>query len=549
MHSRQRHSEGMDASVESLALADRVRGILTTKGLTLYQVCALTRVRYPREPSYHIPRNFYFQLRSAGVSPTIQQLVALGELSGYRLADWLAVFGFVLDEIPSLQAALPHPHTIVFDNAIYDDRRTIPWFRERPTAGSIPSVAPLSQLLESSGSRAVTTVASAHPGAYLYVKIGLQDAFAFPDLIPGSIVRVIPRLAEPLPPKPEEEISKHIFLVEHSRGVCCSRLYFGTPHRVTLTPTQLPFANVEFQLGSEARILGIVDLEFRPLPGHKRNVLPPRSWPEVAADLAKLWTPAPLRQAVSPQRPGALLRIARMRAGLSFRQASDTSRAIATALGDERYFTSPGSLSDFEARASPPRHIHKLLTVCILYSIRFPELLNSFGLAWSESVTTSIPNEWLPRQESQRATLPERMPTGGFLTTLARRFGDLPLFLRHSLASLSGLLEISLRDVFWVGGQHESMHPSLAGALFVIVDRRKRRPRIFPRKSPWEQPLYLLMRRDGSYVLASCGLEDGAIIVHPYTEGFTRPERLRDRVEAEVVGQIVTLLRELPSSP
>ena len=60
------------------------------------------------------------------------------------------------------------------------------------------------------------------------------------------------------------------------------------------------------------------------------------------------------------------------------------------------------------------------------------------------------------------------------------------------------------------------------------MNRRKRRPRIFRRKSPWEQPIYLLMRRDGSYVLASCSVEDSTIIVHPYTEGFVRPERLRD---------------------
>jgi hypothetical protein len=245
---------------------------------------------------------------------------------------------------------------------------------------------------------------------------------------------------------------------------------------------------------------------------------------------------------------------ARLCAGLSLRGASEMSRAIATALGDKRYFASPGWLSDFEARSVPPRHIHKLLSVCILYSIRFAEILDSFGLALSGTAAAAIPDQWMAwrdRQvpESQDTTARERTSAGGFLATILQRFGEVPFFLRHALPSLSGLAEVSLRDVFWVGGQQEALHPSLAGALFVIVNRRKRKPRIFRRKSPWEQPVYLLMRRDGSYVLASCSLEDGAIIVHPYTEAFVRPERLRDRVDAQVVGQIVTVLRSLPSPP
>jgi hypothetical protein len=35
------------------------------------------------------------------------------------------------------------------------------------------------------------------------------------------------------------------------------------------------------------------------------------------------------------------------------------------------------------------------------------------------------------------------------------------------------------------------------------------------------------------------------IAVHPYSEGFVRPERFRNGVDAEVVGQIVTVIRSL----
>jgi hypothetical protein len=541
-------------SPNRLTLTDRIRGILLTKNLTLYKVSGLTKAYDPREPAYHIPRNFYFQLRSAALSPTLPQLFALSRVSGYHLVDWLAVFGFRLDAIPGLQAALAHPRTTLLDSTVYDVRAPIPWFRDRFTAARPPAIAPLSQLLETSGEWLPVPSVSPNPRLYLYAKIGRQDAFAFPDLIPGSIVRVNPRLVERLSPNRPGEISKHFFLVEHSRGVSCCRLYFGTKNRVTLTATQLPFANVELQLGSEARILGVVDLEARPLAAQRRMAHPLCAPPEVATDLARLWTPGPLQPEVGTHRTASLLKNARLRAGLSLRRASEMSRAVAAALRHKRYFASPGWLSDFEASGVLPRHIHKLLTVCILYLIPFAEILSWFGFALRETDTASIPDEWMPRRgehvrEIRGTMVRAGARAAGFLGSLLQRFGEVPFFLRDSLPSLSGLEEISLRDVFWVGGQRKALHPSLAGALFVIVNRRKRKPRMFQRKSPWEQPAYLLMRRDGSYVLASCSLEDGTIIVHPYAEGFVRPERLRDGVDAQVVGQIVTVIRSLPSPP
>jgi len=535
-------------------LAGRIRGILRTKNLTLYKISVLTRVNYPHQPIYHIPRNLYFQLRSTAWSPTLHQLLALSRFSGYRLADWLGVFGFRLDEIPRLQATLYQPRTTLLDGSVYDAHATIPWVRDRLTEGVIPSVAPLSQLLESYGSRRVSDLVSTGANSYVYAKIGRQDAFAFPDLAPGSVVRSNSRPIGRILQKSGAEISKHIFLVEHSRGLCCCRLHFGTENRVTLTATQLPFANVELQLGSEARILGVLDLELRPLVRCKRPTTQRCAPPEVAPDLTRLWTPLPLDQTVGTPRAPVLIRGARRRAGLSLREASEVSREVARELHDNRYFASPGSLSEYEATNAPPRHIHKLFTVCVLYSIRFQELLHSFGLQLEETDVASIPDEWMararwPMVQSSPSVTPGRTPTGGFLAALLERFRELPFFLRHALPSLSGLRDISLRDIFWVGGHQKPMHPSLTGALFVIVDRRKRRPRILPGKAAGEQPLYLLVRRDGSYVMASCGIENHAIVLHPYAEQFVPPERLRRGIDAEVVGQIVTVVRSLPPPP
>jgi transcriptional regulator with XRE-family HTH domain len=536
------------------AIADRVRGILRAKGLTLYKASAIIRANYPREPGYHIPRNLYFQLRSAAWSPTIQQLLALSQLTGYHLADWLGVFGFHLDGISRVQIRLPQPRTVLLDSTVYDPHANIPWFRDRGASAVIPPIAPLSQLLEPTGSQLIAGLLTKAPSPYVYAKIGRQDAYSFPDLAPGSIVRADTRFVRRSERKGNAELTKAIFLVEHIRGICCCRLHFGTKNRITLRSTELPFASVELELGSQARILGIVDMEVRSLPSRKRRTTRRCAEREVARDLARLWTPAPFVEGFAAKEAAFRIRYARGRAGLSLRQASEMSREIARAFEDRRYFASPGSLSEYEATSTPPRHIHKLFTLSILYSIRFRELLDWFGLEQNDTRTAAIPAEWMTPLTKSRGKEVTPMirgkgSPGGFAGNTLKRLGELPLFLRESFASLSGLEGSSLRDVYWVGGNRETMHPLLNGSLFVILDRRKRRPRIFPRRGAWEQPLYLLRKRDGSYLMASCGMEDGAIVLHPYTDEFMPQERLRKTAEVDIIGEIVTVVRLLRFPP
>jgi transcriptional regulator with XRE-family HTH domain len=536
-----------------LALAERIHGILLSRNLTLYKVSAVTRANYPRQPSYHIPRNLYFQLRSADWSPTVHQLLALSQSSGYRFTDWLAVFGFRLDELSREQIRLRQPRTVLLDSTVYDVEAAVPWFRERTASLAASSIAPLSQLLERAGSQSIGSLITSGPSPYLYAKIGRQDAYAFPDLAPGSIVRVDTRLPGRSQRKTNAELSKFIFLVEHSRGLCCCRLHFGAGTRITLRATELPFANVELQLGPEAKILGVVDREIRRLPGEKRRTIPRCVEPEVARDLTRLWTPAPLDQGFMGDEAAFRIPNARERAGLSLRQASEMSREIARAFEDRRYFASPGSLSEYEATNAAPRHIHKLFTLAILYSIRFKELLDWFGLEQDDTRLATIPAEWMAQAKKSPAKNANpikqgKRPSEGFLRNALDRLGELPFFLRESFPLLSGLDDLSLRDVYWAGGYRETMHPLLNGALVVILDRRKRRPRILPRKGAWEQPIYLLRRRDGSYLMASCSMEDSAIVLHPYTDEFVPPERLRKTADAEVIGQIVTVIRSLSST-
>jgi transcriptional regulator with XRE-family HTH domain len=524
--------------------AEAVRELLRVNGFTLYRVAALTRARYPHQAAYHIRRNFYSQLRS-GLSPTFQQVLALAELTGSRLWDCLANFGFSLSDIPRLQAVLPRRRTGLIDKDLVDPQGLLPFLRYRRPGATLPATAPLSQLLEPSGSYpALPLIAPAH-GDFVYAKIGTEDILAFPELLPGSIVRANPRLVGSFLPEAPSQRSRPLFLVEHRRGLNCGRLRVRGPNRVAFVTSDPSLANVEFRLGTEARILGVVDLElrFRPASGRRRGTVDATA--RISPDLAEPWNPKRIETRTS--RSGALLETARLRAGLSFRSASKLSRVVAKILGDDRYFASSSTLSDYEAGDKLPRHIHKLFTLATVYSFAFRNLLRSFGIAIDDLGNTTAALETKTSRARIRQTKEELRD--GFFEKVRNEFGHLPLFLANALPTLSGLAHISLRDVFWFGGETNPLHPSLRGAFFALVNRRSKKPRIFSGMPLCTQPLYLLQQRGGSYLAASCAIENERLVLYAYPQGFTEVQPVRRHIDADVVGQVVGIARSLLSPP
>jgi hypothetical protein len=134
---------------------------------------------------------------------------------------------------------------------------------------------------------------------------------------------------------------------------------------------------------------------------------------------------------------------------------------------------------------------------------------------------------------------------GGFLQQMLERCEEIPFFLRESIAPLSGLEDASLDDFFWIGGEYDVLHPCLANGLFALVNRRDKRPIHFTSKPAWQQPVYVILMRNGTYLCACCGIENGTLVIHPYSQQFRRSEHLRYHHDAEVVGRIVTVIRKL----
>jgi hypothetical protein len=110
--------------------APQVREILSTRGLTLQDVCRKSVEIFGSSSPFCVPHNLYFDLAHAVSIPTIFQTLALSHITGYRLSDWLAVFGFELDAIARLQLRVPRQQTTILDSTVYDEYAWIPWFAE-----------------------------------------------------------------------------------------------------------------------------------------------------------------------------------------------------------------------------------------------------------------------------------------------------------------------------------------------------------------------------------------------------------------------------------
>jgi hypothetical protein len=535
--SRAPRSPSLSDRAPGLGIAERVQRILATRNLTLSQVSREIGLRYAQIPHYFVPHNFYYYLGLPGYSPRIEQVLALSRISKYRFADWLTVFGFRLDDISWLQTEMPSTRTALLDQTTYDRAAWIDWFRDAARSSDQPAVAPVAQLLTPGHPRRVDSLLAPEPSPFFYARVGRQDAFAFPDLLPGSIVRADTRGINELLMSMQSKRSERLFLVEYGHGLVCCRLHAKTKGSVTLRAESLPFAQTELRLGSEARILGALDWELRPY-----------TVPQPEVPLASMQFLKPQRPPAAKTGPGLreFLERARLRSALSFREASEKSRWIAKALREERYFCAPGSLTNYETGPRLPVHIHKILSVCILYSIGFWELLAAAGLNVDDSSHEPIPDELVGRDTTDSPQIANRdNKRTGFLSSLMAEFQEIPLFLVHSLSTVVGLSRLSLRDVFWTGGRTVSLHPYLRDTIFVSVNRRIKKPVFLKRKSLWEQAVYILLLRDATYLLAGCSLEGSTLIVHPFADGYFRPQMLRNGVDAEVVGKVTASFRRL----
>jgi hypothetical protein len=503
---------------------------------------------FGQSSAFYLPRNLYHRLAGSTPIPSIYQLFALSRVTNYPLSDWLAVFGIDLDAIAHLQALIPRRRTVLLDSSVYDRDAWFAWFADRPgVAAATAAIAPLSQLVFRTQPKRMRELLSEGGANFLYAKVGQEDLLAFPDVGPGGIIRIDTRQSREAPSPAKNSSDKRIFLVEHDAGFTCSRLASLGNGRVVFRSPQLPFAEGGFSLGKDLRILGVVDAEILPVPQHGG----------LAAQLVARVAPKGQRLARSNPEMNLkqLIGRSRVRAGLSFRDASKATRWIAQRLRDPLYLTAASTLSDYETLSAAPRHIQKILALCMVYAIGFGDFLHASGVAFDDTGAHPIPDELRPRENPLTSRKSHSANEGGssrkqngLLNHILNEWEEVPLFLRRSLSELTRVPNFSVSDVFWVGGDPKPIHPWLEGAEFVAINRRVRKPAASRDRSFWERPLYLLLTRDGRYLCGSCTTERGFVVVHPYPDRSFSPRRFKDGSQAEIVGEVTTILRRLNSS-
>ncbi len=515
-------------------LAERVKSILATKRLTLHQASQTSAALFGRGSPYYLPHNLYYDLSHGHFSPSLFQLVAFSRISNYRLRDWLRVLGFDIEAIPRLQIQFRSKRTALLESSVDDPNSQFRWFRSLHTGALPTDVVPLAHLLEWTEPRRLASLSAFHDGGFLYAQIGSEDALAFPELLPGSVVRVNPELTGEALKQVRGERSAHLFLIQHDRGLNCCHVRVSGRGRIGIISNQLPYARMEFRVPDEARILGVVDLEIR-------NLLAPRQ-PSVAKNLAKRWNPDLL--SANPSQLGPLLRRARIEMGLSFREAAAKSRELADAMGDQRYFTASGSLSDYETLNTPPRHFHKVITFGVIYSLSLNQIFQVLDLNLDGAGREPIPELLTGGSASGTVASAEagENEQTGFISELAGELGGAPFFLRSSLDVLCGLSRLSLKDFFWIGRSANTVHPYLKGAVLAVVNRQKKKPNDCASKPLWQQPLYIVLMRDGTYVCGCCSLENDTLVIHTHRGGIHKREEFRRR-DAEIIGKVVSVAR------
>jgi hypothetical protein len=143
-----------------------------------------------------------------------------------------------------------------------------------------------------------------------------------------------------------------------------------------------PQSSMPLRLEDEARILGKVDTELRPT----------QVAPVFTSSIDSGSTTSSLRPNLhSKPRLCALLQASRERSGLTFRSAHKMSILVVQALHNKHYAISIGLLSDYETMNRPPRHVAKIITLCILYGIDFYHYLNCAGIPFNDSEESPMP--------------------------------------------------------------------------------------------------------------------------------------------------------------
>ncbi len=270
------------------------------------------------------------------------QLVALSQVTGCRFSDWMKLCGFDLRLILPLQLEVHTERTALITPA-------------HPVSPHDFSLVHEKSRVERSD-------------RYFFAKVGSGDNVVYPKLLSGSVVRAdrcyLPQI------RSAERADELLWLVEHPGGLVCCHVKRINNEHVVLLPNRYPLSAWPLRLSQEARVLGLIDLELRP----RR---PQQFGSEYRA--VKTDTVATIPCGNHAMSLSTLLRSSRARTGLTLRAAHQKTVRVAQLLQNPEYRIPLGLLSDYEAVDRFPRHIAKIISLCVVYGIDFWQLMKAGG--------------------------------------------------------------------------------------------------------------------------------------------------------------------------
>ena len=321
--------------------ARQIKHILKRAGLTACRASVLTGMRYGKDTPYHVPPSFLYKIRK-GITPHVCQLVALSQITGCRFADWMNLCGFDLRLILPLQLEVHTERTALITPA--------------------HPVSPHDFSFEDGSARVERS------DRHFFVKVGSGDNVVHPELLSGSVVRADRRYSPQV--RTGECVDELLWLVEHPGGLACCHVKRIDNEHIVLLPSRSPLSAWPLRLSREARVLGLIDLELRP----RRTQQFGSRYRPIKTD-----TLATIPCANHAMSLSTLLRSSRARNGLTLRAAHQKTVQVAQLLQNADYRIPLGLLSDYEATDRFPRHIAKIISLCVVYGIDFWQLMQAGG--------------------------------------------------------------------------------------------------------------------------------------------------------------------------
>jgi hypothetical protein len=499
------------------ALATRVESLLNERGLSHDALEALTRDGLRGDRRLRIPGGFVSGIRSGRV-PRVHHVLALSEVAGIGLYTCFAAFGYDLEDIPILQAALHRERTIPLPATIYDGARLVEWptLADEHVDGRRGEF--LSELAQRFEGQCAATLAAARPASFEYFRIGLRDRHLVPAVVPGTIVGVDRTETGPTADAGtrQDPWGRPVYMVAHIRGLTCTYVDWLDDRTIALVPCEHAGTPSVYQLGGEATVVGRVRTELRPLR-------------VAASDVARAGHDHCARRLVHPDPEhltlGRFLRSARERIGMTHREAHEMSLEVADAYGNRRYAIGVGTLSDWESQRELPLNIPHVVSLAVCYAVPFGQLLRAGRLVDRDPF--AITYDTGPRIDTH---------------PLLDDASALPPALIHAARIASSLPNLSWSDVFRCGAGSPALDRSLVGARFVIVNRRDRR---FPRpseSSTIDRPLCILGDSRGRQICTGCFARNGHVYLQPDPVLPVKVRRL-PRAHVSVRGRALAVLR------